>query len=242
MAGEGSRFAAQGWRTPKPLILLDERPLFLHALDSVKDLSVPKQVSLIVRKEHIDNYAIDRMIQENVPHSTIYAIEETTRGAVETCMIAEPGIDDNDGVLVLDCDLKFCSKGFEVLIKDSLSVSATESIGGGLVSFESKNPRYSFAEVEKDGTSVVRTAEKEAISTHALCGAYYFGSGAKFKSAAKELLAESNIGKPEYYVSLLYNLLLKQDERVLLSTVDEYWSYGTPEELLNNADTKPKSL
>lgn len=231
MAGEGSRFAVQGWKTPKPLIQLNGKPLFLHALDSVKGLSVPKRISLIVRQEHIDKYAIDQTIRRNVPCATIYAIETTTRGAVETCMVATSGIDNEDGILVMDCDLKFSSKSFEALITTSLSQTADESIGGALVSFESNNPRYSFAEVENDGISVVRTAEKEVISTHALCGAYYFGSGEKFKLAAKELLSKNNFDKPEFYVSLLYNILLSKRERVMLASVDKYCSFGTPEEL-----------
>ena len=35
MAGEGSRFMKEGWTTPKPLIKLNGRELFLHAIDSI---------------------------------------------------------------------------------------------------------------------------------------------------------------------------------------------------------------
>ena len=35
MAGEGSRFRKEGWTTPKPLIELNEMPLFVRAIQSV---------------------------------------------------------------------------------------------------------------------------------------------------------------------------------------------------------------
>jgi hypothetical protein len=40
--------------------------------------------------------------------------------------------------------------------------------------------------------------------------------------------------KPEYYVSLLYNYLLADGETVRLAQMEEYYSYGTPEELRKN--------
>ena len=102
-----------------------------------------------------------------------------------------------------------------------------------LVSFESLEPRYSYAEV--DGNMIVkRTAEKEVISSHALCGAYFFSSAKGFLKAAHKLMNEPVFTKPEYYVSLLYNYLLADGETVRLAQMEEYYSYGTPEELRKN--------
>ena len=36
MAGEGSRFRNAGWATPKPLIELKGKPLFVRAIESVR--------------------------------------------------------------------------------------------------------------------------------------------------------------------------------------------------------------
>ena len=35
MAGEGARFRKEGWTTPKPLIELNEVPLFVRAIQSI---------------------------------------------------------------------------------------------------------------------------------------------------------------------------------------------------------------
>ena len=137
---------------------------------------------------------------------------------------------DDDAVIVMDCDLEFRSVRFIEIIKQILSLPMEEANGGALVSFESNQPKYSYAEVGADGF-VVRTAEKEVISTHALCGAYFFSTGKRFKEVAHQLLDEPDFKKPEYYVSLLYNYLLADGEKVRLAPMEEYYSYGTPEEL-----------
>lgn len=297
MAGEGSRFAKAGWTTPKPLIELNGQPLFKHAISSVFAEDIPMKYSFIVRQEHIDKYAIDKGIKSFLPEANIFSVLKTTRGAVETCLMAESAIADEDAVIVMDCDLEFRSQRFLEIIRsvlvepsavcdqrsaisnqtiespanekftnsqilDSNKVTASSPafplerseilsspsslsslsspsspsspsslpISGALVSFESSEPRYSYAALDEDGY-VKKTAEKEVISNHALCGAYFFSSGKRFKEVAHQLLNEPEFKKPEYYVSLLYNYLLEAGEKVLLAPMEEYYSYGTPEEL-----------
>ena len=230
MAGEGSRFLKEGWTTPKPLILLHGVPLFERAIKSVHIENVQMKYSFIVRQNHIDDYGIDRGILSFLPEANIYSVLKTTRGAVETCLMAEKGIDNNDAVIVMDCDLEFRSKQFMERIKTSLAVSGDIAEGGALVSFESDSPKYSYAEIDENNI-VLRTAEKEVISNHALCGAYFFSSGKRFKEIAHQLMNAQNFAKPEYYVSLLYNYLIAAKEKVYLAPMEEYYSYGTPEEL-----------
>lgn len=230
MAGEGSRFANAGWTTPKPLIELHGEPLFKHAISSVTADGIQMKYSFIVRQEHIDKYGIDKGIKAFLPEANIFSVMKTTRGAVETCLMAESTIADDDAVIVMDCDLEFRSVRFIEIIKEILSLTLEEANGGALVSFESDQPKYSYAEVGKDGL-VIRTAEKEVISSHALCGAYFFSTGKRFKEIAHQLLNEPEFKKPEYYVSLLYNYMLAAGEKVQLAQMEEYYSYGTPEEL-----------
>ena len=202
MAGEGSRFSKAGWTTPKPLIELNGQPLFKHAINSVAADGMNMKYSFIVRQEHIDKYNIDNGIKTFLSEANIFSVMQTTRGAVETCLMAESAIADEDGVIVMDCDLEFRSKQFLEIIKTILAQSPDEANGGALVSFNSNEPRYSYAEVGDNGL-VKRTAEKEVISNHALCGAYFFSTGKRFKQIAHQLLNEPEFKKPEYYVLLL---------------------------------------
>lgn len=231
MAGEGSRFAQAGWTTPKPLIKLNGIPLFQRAIGSIPIQGVQMKYSFIVRQEHINEQHIDRLIKEFLPEARIFSVQKTTRGAVETCLVAEDNISDNDAIVVMDCDLEFRSAEYIKLVAQSLSIQENEAEGGVLVSFESDDARYSYAQIDDCGR-VIRTAEKEPISAHALCGAYFFGSGKVFKRIAHQLLEDGTHGKPEFYVSLLYNYLLAEGKIVRLAEMEEFHSYGTPEEFL----------
>lgn len=230
MAGEGSRFLKEGWATPKPLIRLHDRELFLRAIGSVKVTNAPMKYSFIVRQEHIDKYQIDKKIKRILPEANIFSVLKTTRGAVETCLMAREAIDVEDSIVVMDCDLEFKSKTYVAYIESILFKPVNQVDGGALVSFDSDLPKYSYAEVDAD-MNVIRTAEKEVISNHALCGAYFFSKAQSFLAAADAMLADTSFSKPEFYVSLLFNTLLRNGEHVKLVKMEEYYSYGTPEEL-----------
>lgn len=229
MAGEGSRFLNKGITTPKPLILAKGIPFFIRAINSLNKIEAPKKYTFIVRQEHIDNHEIDKKMRAYFPEANIISVEKTTRGAVETCMLAKDVMTEDDGILVLDCDLEFKSAQFDSLVIESLSQPFNQVNGGALVSFHSNNPRYSFAKADSSGI-VVKTAEKEVISANALAGAYFFAKTESFLDAANQLL-HKKIDKPEYYISLLYNILIQNGEWVRLANTDQYYSFGTPEEL-----------
>ena len=230
MAGEGSRFINEGWSTPKPLITLHGKTLFQRAIGSIAIEGVPLKYSFIVRNEHIEKYSIDKQIWALLPEANIFSVLKTTRGAVETCLLAKSAIDSDDAIIVMDCDLEFRSKDFNKAITEILSKPVDNINGGLLVSFDANEPRYSYAEIDENNV-VLRTAEKEVISNHALCGAYFFSKADSFLYAANKLLNEVNFNKPEFYVSLLYNYLIQRGETIKLVKLDEYFSYGTPEEL-----------
>ncbi len=230
MAGEGSRFLKEGFTTPKPLIPHKGKVLFERAISSVGSVDTPRKYSFIVRQENIDKYQIDEKIKSILPEANIFSVLKTTRGAVETCMLAASAIDPEDAILVMDCDLEFRSVAYDGYVTEILSKPTAEVDGGVLVSFDADEPRYSYALLNDEGY-VVKTAEKEVISNNALCGAYFFSKSEGFVEAANRLLSDENFDKPEFYVSLLYNRLLEKGECVRLAKMEEYYSYGTPEEL-----------
>jgi HAD superfamily hydrolase (TIGR01509 family) len=230
MAGEGSRFKNSTYNVPKPLIKINETPLFLRALSSLESINIKKRYTFVVRQEHIHNYEIDKIIKIYFPDANIASVEKTTRGAVETVLYAEKYIDNNEGILVIDCDLEFSSKNYNRTIENCLSADTSEIDGGVLVSFHSTNEQYSYAAVDGNGL-VIKTAEKKAISANALIGSYFFSHGKTFLQAAHRLMREQNLQSPELYVSLLYNYLIQDKFKVVLTKTDNYYSYGTPDEL-----------
>jgi hypothetical protein len=156
---------------------------------------------------------------------------------VETCLLAEGALDLNAPLVVMDCDLFFRSSEYDRLLKAMARKERDAHgnlIGGLLVHFRSKAPRYSYALIDPETGYVTKTAEKIPISDHSLIGAYGFGSGRLFVDAARELMVapiDPDKGMREYYVSLLFNTMLSHGEKVVAVPRDEYASFGTPDEL-----------
>jgi len=229
MAGRGSRFANAGFTTPKPLIEVEGQAMFLKALSSFDNIEAPKAYTIIIRKEHDEKYNLQQQLKERLPEANIVMTDEDPIGATRDALRAEPYLEPDDGVIFMDCDFMFKSQAYDQMVQDSLANKL--DIAAGLLTFTSTDPRYSFAETDDQGY-VIRTAEKQAISNKAIWGAYYFARASIFTKAAKELLAQPLTEQmKEYYISPLYNLILKEDGKVLTAPVDTFGSFGTPEEL-----------
>lgn len=231
MAGEGSRFKQVGIDTPKPLIKANGVPFFVRALSSVKDsfnLSDIK-ITCIIQSKHDADHCLSRGIIDEAPNANLVVLQKLTNGAVETCLAAQPFMDEDDAILIMDCDLEWHCYNYTKSIKRLLEEDCS-TVGGMLLSFNSDKPRYSYALAS--GGIVKETAEKKVISNNALVGAYFFNTTEDFLFAADKLLSENKVSDvKEYYVSLLYNYLIQDGRTVMLHKVDSLYSFGTPEEL-----------
>lgn len=246
MGGLGTR-TSDMYKTPKPFIKLFDKYLFEYALDGLSDIRHAYRIKLtmVVRQEIMNRYYVKKLNQIGwnfADEFNLIQIDHLTRGSLETVMQAEKFIDDNDIVIVLDCDLMFKSDDLYNIIE---RIDDQEDLDGFLLSFNSDLPRYSYAEIDENNI-VKRTAEKVPISNHALAGVYGFSNGTKFKKYAKIILDKnvSDFEANEYYVSAVYNYMINDGARIVLSYLDEYASIGTSEEIINfrASDNKFKKL
>ena len=235
MGGLGTR-TSNMYMTPKPFINIYGKYLFEYALEGLKFVSYAKKTKLTVicREEILNPQYIKHINQigwKFADEFNLIQIDKLTRGALETVMKAEHLIENDDIVIVLDCDLMFKSDDLYNIIE---RIDEEEDIDGFLLSFNSTEPRYSYAEIDENNV-VKRTAEKNPISEHALAGVYGFSNGTKFKKYAKIILDKnvSDFEANEYYVSAVYNYMINDGARIILSYLDEYASIGTSEEIIN---------
>lgn len=227
MGGLGQRFRDAGYDTPKPLIEVDGVAMFQKALAAYDDYPGEKRHLFVIRKDTDDEYGLADKIRTLLPDAEINILDHNTEGAVETCLIAENLIDPELPLVIMDCDITFNAPNYFDMMRDAVE---TDRYDGLLLSFDSSDPRYSFAETDSQGM-VMRTAEKVAISSNALMGAYFFTKAGTFLDAAHELM-ERQLGDTmkEYYVSLIYNILIDSKKRIGLAK-GNFTSFGTPEEL-----------
>lgn len=229
MAGAGSRFVKAGYSIPKPLIPVDGVPMFQKALSSISDIEAQKDYFFIIRQENVDKQRLDKLIKDALPEANIVVVPKLTNGAAETALAAETSLNPNDALIVMDCDIWFKSKGYKETVEESLKEPHGDL--GVLLTFTSEDPRYCYVSLD-DNNLVTDIVEKKVISNHAVTGAYFFSSANLFVDAGTYLLKKPlNSDVPEYYLSSVYKLLVDQGLRIKATTVDEFASFGTPEEL-----------
>ena len=224
MAGAGSRFFQRGFVTPKPLIEIKGKPFFYWATQSVVKFISIKSLTFVVLQEHVEKFQIDKQIYSYYPQANIIVIPQVLNGAVLSCLEGLVSISQNEPILFNDCDHLFYSKE----LNNFCTMNTTTNIcDAALLTFTSNNPKFSFAEFNKDG-NLIRTMEKIVISDKAICGVYYFASANLFMEATKQYLKKCEY--KEYFVSGVYNVLAQNNNIIKSFHIDTHLSFGTPEE------------
>lgn len=224
MGGGGTRFIRDGFECPKPLIEIYDKPFFYWATQSIRKFTELASLTFVVLQEHIDRFSIDARILALYPDAEIQVIPQVFPGAVMTCLAGVEHIPVGQPILFNDCDHLFiCNSFYEFCKADQF-----EEVDGGLLTFTSTDPRFSFVAFDKCGF-VKRTVEKQAISENAICGAYFFNSKEIFKKAAQAYLKKCEY--QEFFMSGVYNIMAVQGQKIRSYNVDAHVSFGTPEEL-----------
>lgn len=183
-------------------------------------------ITFVVLKEHVDGFHIVDEIRRFYPDAKTVVLPHVLDGACLSCLEGVKWITDDCPILFNDCDHMFFCKQFDEFCSIG-RFGGLEGPDGAILTFESNEPRYSFLEYD-DAGHVVRTVEKDAVSSHAICGAYYFKNRAVFERATDKYLKECDYS--EYFMSGVYNVLARENGVVLGFQTDAHIPFGTPEE------------
>jgi dTDP-glucose pyrophosphorylase len=226
MAGLGSRFSKNGIKTPKPLIEVDGKTLIEH---SVESLGISGRYIFITRKYEDNEYndKLSLILKKLDPESIQIQIDKVTSGCSETCLYAKEFINNDEELIITNCDqlMNWDANSFMEMVSPS-------AVDGSVVLFKSKDPKNSFAEII--GEHVTGIVEKNPISDNALVGIHYWKRGSDFVFSSENLLNHFRVsGLPECYISETYNYLIQQDKNILPFFIpkNSYIPLGTPEDI-----------
>lgn len=223
MAGRGSRFVREGAAVPKPLMSLWGRPFFWWAAESARRAFDVAETVFVVLEEHVRDFAIDRHIRDHYPDARLAVCEEVTSGAAATAKLGVGMVDRALPLIVNDSDHAF-------VIQSGASVAdqLRNGTAAALLTFESRDPAYSYARLDEDG-AVTGTVEKQVVSSEAIAGAYLFAGSRAFLDAYGSY--EADCPYEEVFVSGLYNHLAGTGAHIARQRLDNHISFGTPAEL-----------
>ena len=220
MAGAGSRFQEQGYDLPKPLIDVCGKPMIERVIESLSSNKVDTNFIFVVQQEHLD-LGIRDYLQDK---GSIITIDKMTEGAACTTMLAEKLIDNDDELVIANCDQYLQWSFYDYITYSRL-------YDGCLVTFNSTNPHHSYVRVKK--SLVTEVAEKIVISDKASAGIYYFKKGSEYVKSTKQMIDKDIRTNNEFYICPVYNELLEDNKKVSTYECDVHNKHmlGTPEEL-----------
>lgn len=203
MAGAGKDFEAQGHSYPKYLLEIQNKPIIQRVVESLKNLG--NKIICIIRKEDQEKYYLGDMMKILCPEVKVITVENLTKGAVCTALFAIEDINNDEELLVINGDQ---------LIKSNIYTAVADfrkrQLDGGILTFKSVHPRWSFVALDKNNL-VVETSEKRPISDNATAGCFYYAKGSEFVEACFSVIEKDANTNGIYYISATYNeLILKQ--------------------------------
>ena len=224
MAGAGSRFTDAGYTFPKPLIEVGNKPMIQVVTDN---LNIDAHHIYIVQKEHYEKYNLETVLKLIKPNCSIVQVEGVTEGAACTTLLAKELINNDDPLVIANSDQFVEWNANEVMYAFS-----TEGIDGGILTFQSTHPKWSYAKQDDNGF-VNEVAEKKPISTNATVGIYYYKKGSDYVKCAEEMIEKNIRVNNEFYVCPVYNQLIEKGGRIRIKNIEKMWGLGTPEDLNN---------
>ena len=160
-----------------------------------------------------------------INYELIY-LEKTTRGQAETVLHAKQLMDSESPLIIYNIDTYFIS----TRLKSKIFTLKNHGIDGMLGCFTSDDENLSFVEINEKGL-VKRVREKEKISSLASTGLYIFSSAKQFIEAAKIMIKNDRKVKDEFFVSEIYNILLKSGKKFEIDMAEEFAPLGTPDDI-----------
>jgi NDP-sugar pyrophosphorylase family protein len=230
MAGKGSRFSMVGYELPKPLLLINNKPMVINAIEC---LPKPKETIFVGLKEHFEKYEIQEQLN-NVENQKTILIDETTNGQATTCMIAikENNIDDDESILISACDngVYYNIEKYDELMKNDNNDIILWTFDNNPTSLLYPQ-MYAWVDVNNDDNVVEISNKKQFVNKrnkNCIIGTMFFRKSKYFTEGYNYIIKNDVKTNNEFYVDDMLNYLIKVGYTVKNFTVDYYLCWGTP--------------
>mgnify|MGYP003113027916 CR=1 FL=1 len=230
MAGAGKRFSDEGFSTPKPLIKINSDHMICRVIES---LQVKAKYTFIVR----DCPELDQLktalfnLKNKVPHVqeiNIVEIDKLTDGPACTALLASDYINNDEELLITNCDQIMWWNGAEFQ-----NYCSNSSYDGMLVTYYANTSKNSYAKIDKKGF-VTEVREKEIISDISLNGIHFWKKGKYFVDSATKMIDNNERSiNGEFYIGPSFNSMIEKGLKVGIYHIPNYQHHavGTPDDL-----------
>lgn len=220
--GYGRRFQDVGIWLTKPLIKVFDRTLIDW---SVSSLGLKGNYIFIIREEDQIKFSLASYLRDTFGRCQIIQLKEGTEGAACTVLKATKYINNDNPLLVANCD-QYIEWNPNSFFNKIVNFKAD----GGILTFNADHPKWSYVRLN-DQELVAEVAEKKVISNHASVGVYYWKKGKYFVDSAKRMIDLEDRVNNEFYIAPSYNYCIEDGARIIHYPVRRMLGLGTPEDL-----------
>ena len=232
MSGVGQRFIDAGYKDPKPLVIIDGKPIIEHVCDL---FSGEEKFTFICNSTHLKTTKIRDILLSLKPSANIIEIPNHKKGPVYAVDCISHLIKDNEEVIVNYCDF-----GTYWNYQDFLKHSRNRMAAGAIPSYKGFHPHMlgstNYAFIRDENQWMLEIKEKEPFTDnrmqeYASNGTYYFQKGEYVKKYFSQLIEQDINLNGEYYVSLVYNLMKQDGLDISVYEIQHMLQWGTPEDV-----------
>ncbi|MFC1566341.1 NTP transferase domain-containing protein [bacterium] len=232
MAGHSRRFRKAGYKYPKQFIKVNG----ISMIERVCQMFDPKDEFIFVANKHqLINKEYRHILDKCVHKSTIVEIDSHELGPVYSALQAEEAINNvNEPIIISYCDF-FMEWDYRKFLLKAHQYEGAVAVFKGFHPASYGTTFYAYLKAN-DKLEMEELREKQSFtdnraSEFASTGVYYLDSWNRYKKYAAELLEKKDKVASEYYCSLLYNYLIRDNLKVGLFEVDKFVCLGTPEDM-----------
>jgi len=231
MAGAGSRFANEGYLTPKPLIEVSGEPMVLQA---ARDLPLMASEVFILRSD-VDGFdVISAELAKNYPGATLIPLSQLTEGQACTALLGAEDCDPELPVVIGACDagLLYSDLDFQKFWNDG----TVDLIVWGVRHYPSAARRpQSYGWLSLDGDQVVSVSVKKPLahpeSDPVIVGSFAFRRAGDLRRCVDRLIARNGRVNGEFYLDSCLEDAVALGLNCRMLECSHYLSWGTPQEL-----------
>jgi dTDP-glucose pyrophosphorylase len=228
-----------GQQFPLPLTELSGKPIIQLVVENLSAINVDKKFIFVVNQDDCAKFHLDdtiRLLTGN--NSTIIRVQNKTKGAACTSLLAAPYIMSADPLIISNSD--------QIIHQSLMNVHSLfdkKSYDAGVICFDSVHPRFSYIRVDNNGL-IVEVAEKKPISRNAIAGFYWFRRGEDFVRAAMKTIDKDASVDGAYFIAPTLNELILEGMTIGFHKIpnEDYASFYSVERRSEYQVSGPKAV
>ena len=138
IAGRGSRFSIAGYKLPKPLIQVHNKPMIEIVVNNIKP-NCDHRFIFVALKEHLDHLGMEDTLRRIAPGCIIVPVNVVTEGAACTVLLAREYINNEDELMIANSD-----QWVDIDINIYLDLLKQHDSDGLIMTMWADDPKWSF--------------------------------------------------------------------------------------------------